>query len=41
MNRSALEIVAMGSSVVALVGWTAFWLIQVKDVIEILEMAYG
>ena len=41
MQKSPLEIVAIGTSVAVLVGWTAFWILQVMDVIETLEMAYG
>ena len=41
MEKSPLEIVAAGASVAILAGWTIFWILQVLDVIEILEMAYG
>ena len=40
-KKSRLEIVAIGTSAAALLGWTAFWILQVVDVIEMLEMAYG
>ena len=40
-KKSRLEIVAIGTSAAALLGWTIFWIIQVMDVIELLEMAYG
>ena len=41
MNKSPLEIVAIGASVAILAGWAVFWVVQVLDVIEMLEMAYG
>ena len=41
MKKSRLEIVAIGASVAILAGWTAFWILQVLDVIEMLEIAYG
>ena len=40
-EKSRLEIIAIGTSVAALFGWTAFWILQVRAVVEMLEMAYG
>ena len=41
MNKSLLEILAISVSIALLAGWTVFWIVQVIDVIEFLEMAYG
>ena len=41
MKKNFREIVAVVVSVVVLVGWAFYWGIQVGDVIELLEMAYG
>ena len=41
MNTSTLEKLAIGASIVSIVGWGIFWIVQVISVIEFLEMAYG
>ena len=41
MNTSTLEKLAIGVSIVSIVGWGIFWIVQVISVIEFLEMAYG
>jgi len=41
MKKSFLEILAIFSSVALLAGWTAFWVVQVIDVMEFLELANG
>lgn len=41
MKKSFLEILAIFSSVALLAGWAVFWIVQVIDVMEFLELAYG
>ena len=41
MKKSPLEIVAIGASLAIIAGWVAFWILQVLDVVEMLELAYG
>lgn len=41
MKRPSLEILAIIFSVALLAGWTVFWIAQVMDVMEFLEMANG
>ena len=41
MKRPWLEILAILFSIALLGGWTSFWIVQVIDVMEFLEMAYG
>ena len=41
MKKSLLEILAIFFSIALLAGWTVFWVVQVIDVMEFLEMAHG
>ena len=41
MEKSLLEILAIFFSIALLAGWASFWIVQVIDVMEFLEMAYG
>ncbi|MGI9627326.1 MAG: hypothetical protein ACR2QM_10860 [Longimicrobiales bacterium] len=41
MKKSFLEILAICCSVALLTGWTVFWVVQVIDVMEFLELANG
>lgn len=41
MRRVLLERIAIGLSLVILGGWTIFWIVQIQDVLELLELAYG
>lgn len=41
MKKSFLEILAIFYSVALLAGWAIFWAVQVIDVVEFLELAYG
>jgi len=41
MGIRLLEKFAAVVSVLVIGGWTVFWVVQVIDVLEFLEMAYG
>ena len=36
-----IEKVALVVSIAVILGWSAFWIVQLIEVLEILEMAYG
>lgn len=40
MNKK-LQIIGATTSLALLAGWGIFWLLQLIDVLEFLEMAYG
>ena len=41
MNTTRLEQLAIAACGTVLGGWLIFWIVQVIDVIELLQMAYG
>ena len=41
MSSRTLQKVALGASLLILVGAVWFWALQVGDVLELLELAYG
>ncbi|MEO2176490.1 MAG: hypothetical protein ABGY96_20615 [bacterium] len=41
MNKKKLEKIAIGLSCAIVVGWGIFWVLQIIDVREMLELAYG
>ena len=41
MNNQLMERLAIGINAAVIAGWLVFWIIQVIDVIELLQLAYG
>ena len=41
MSRAMLEKIAIGLSVLVMISFVRFYWVQIMDVLELLEMAYG